>query len=384
VNETLEAGNDYIFDDYGAGVTQGLYLTKSRGTAASPANLQNGDQIGSLRFIPRYNGSLSLTANTGLEVYYKGDGTTNLEDMRFFTSGTERMRISETGNVAINAQAWDPTNPEKLLVDAGGAGSYNVISGRGNLNNYLQLNIQNRSNGGNASSDVVASANNATESVNFIDMGINSSGYNSTLLPILGGNNTAYLYGTGHDLVIGNASATYNLLFFTNGFDVTDEKLRITSAGNVGIGTTSPADKLSVAGAIVPAADNTYTLGKSGARWSAVWAANGVIQTSDMRLKTDIEPLQYGLKEVLQLRPVSFKWKNEKNGLRKLGLLAQEVEPIIPEVIASDGQNGILGMNYAELVPVLINAVKEQQQQIDEIRNRISELKKTLPATASH
>jgi hypothetical protein len=384
VNETLEAGNDYIFDDYGAGTTQGLYLTKSRGTVASPANLQNGDQIGALRFIPRYNGSLTLNTGTGLEVYYKGDGTTNLEDMRFFTSGTERMRLSETGNLAIGAQAWDLSNPEKLLVDAGGAGSYNVISGRGNLNYYLQLNIQNRSNGGNASSDVVASANNATESVNFIDMGINSSGYNSTLLPILGGNNTAYLYGTGHDLVIGNATSTYNLLFFTDGFEVTDEKLRITSAGNVGIGTTTPADKLSVAGAIVPAADNTYTLGKSAARWSAVWAANGVIQTSDERLKTDIEPLQYGLKEVLQLRPVSFKWKNEKNGPRKLGLLAQEVQPIIPEVIANDGQNGVLGMNYAELVPVLINAIKEQQQQIDAIQNRITDLKKIIPATASH
>ncbi|MFL5745347.1 MAG: hypothetical protein ACJ751_11810, partial [Niastella sp.] len=267
VNETLEAGNDYIFDDYGAGTTQGIYLTKSRGTAASPTNLQNGDQIGALRFIPRYNGSLTLNAGTGLEVYYKGDGTTNLEDMRFFTGGTEKMRISETGNVAVGVQSWDLTNPEKLLVDAGSTGSFNVISGRGTINYYLQLNIQNRSNGANASSDVVASANNATESVNFIDMGINSSGYNSTLLPILNGNNTAYLYGTGRDFVIGNAASTYNLLFFTDGFDVTDEKLRITSAGNVGIGTTSPADKLSVAGAIVPAADNTYTLGKSGARW---------------------------------------------------------------------------------------------------------------------
>ncbi|MFL5748546.1 MAG: tail fiber domain-containing protein, partial [Niastella sp.] len=310
--------------------------------------------------------------------------TTNLEDMRFFTGGTEKMRISETGNVAVGVQSRDLTNPEKFLGEAGSTGRFNGISGRGTINYYLQLNIQNRSNGANASSDVVASANNATESVNFIDMGINSSGYNSTLLPILNGNNTAYLYGTGRDFVIGNAASTYNLLFFTDGFDVTDEKLRITSAGNVGIGTTSPADKLSVAGAIVPAADNTYTLGKSGARWSAVWAANGVIQTSDARLKTDIEPLQYGLKEVLQLRPVSFKWKNERNSPRKLGLLAQEVQPIIPEVIANDEQNGILGMNYAELVPVLINAIKEQQRQIEEIQNRITDLKKIIPATASH
>jgi hypothetical protein len=384
VNEALELGDDYIFDDYGAGSTQGIYLTKSRGSVASPANLQNGDQIGWVRFIPRYNGSVSYNAGSGFECYYKGDGITNLEDLRFFTSSTERMRIGETGNVAIGAQAWDGTNPEKLLVDASTTTSYNVISGRGNINNYLQLNIQNRSATANASSDVVASSNNASETANFIDMGINSSAYTNTMLPILSGFNTAYLYATGRDFVIGNAASSRNLLFFTNGFATTDEKLRITSAGNIGIGVTNPSDKLSVAGAIVPAADNTYTLGKSGARWSAVWATNGVIQTSDMRLKTEIEPLQYGLKEVLQLRPVSFQWKNEKHGSRKLGLLAQEVQSIIPEVIASDGQNGTLGMNYAELIPVLINAVKEQQQQIDDIQNRITDLKKTLPAKASH
>jgi hypothetical protein len=383
VNENLELGDDYVFDDYGAGTTQGIYLTKSRGSVASPANLQNGDQIGWLRFIPRYNGSITYNAGTGIETYYKGDGTTNLEDMRFFTSTTERMRLGESGNVAVGAQSWDGTNPEKLLVDAGATTSYNVISGRGTINNYLQLNIQNRSNGGSASSDVVASANNSTETSNFIDMGINSSAYTSTTYPILGGINTAYLYATGRDFVIGNPSSSRNLLFFTNGFATTDEKLRITSTGNVGIGTNSPGDKLSVAGAIIPSADNTYTLGKSGARWSAVWSANGVIQTSDARLKTDIEPLQYGLKEVLKLRPVSFRWKNDQAGMRKLGLLAQEVQAVIPEVISGNEKTDVLGMNYAELIPVLINAIKEQQQELEDFQKRINDLKNriSLPTT---
>jgi len=387
VNEALELGDDYVFDDYGSGTTQGMYLTKSRGTAASPANLQNGDQIGWLRFIPRYNGAITYTNGSGMEAYYKGDGTTNLTDLHFVTTGTERMRLNETGNAAVGAQAWDGTNPEKLLVDAGATTSYNVISGRGTINNYLQLNIQNRSATANASSDVVASSNNSTESANFIDMGINSSAYASVATatyPILGGVNTAYLYATGRDFVIGNSSSGRNLLFFTNGFNTTDEKLRITSTGNAGIGTTSPGDKLTVAGTVVPSADNTYTLGKSGARWSAVWATNGVIQTSDARLKTGIEPLQYGLKEVLQLRPVSYRWKDNVNGARKLGLLAQEVQLVIPEVVSGSEQSGVLGMNYAELVPVLINAIKEQQQQIDTIESRISDLKKKFITTAGN
>jgi hypothetical protein len=380
VNETDEFGDDYIFDDYGAGTTQGLYMTRARGTLASPANLQNGDYIGWIRFIPRANGALGYSGGTALEAFYKGDGTTNLTDLRFTTSSAEKMRISETGNVAIGATSWNATNPEKLLVDAGTTSSFNVISGRGSIDNYLQLNIQNRSDGDNASSDVVASANNATESANFIDMGINSSGYASTALPILAGINTAYLYSTGRDLVIGNGSNNRHLIFFTDGFDVADEKMRITNAGNVGIGITNPADKLSVAGVVAPSADNTYTCGKNSLRWSAVYAANGTIQTSDARMKTAIQPLQYGLKEVLQLQPVRFTWKDDAGSEQKIGLIAQQVQGIVPEVVSGDAQKEILGMNYAALIPVLINAVKEQQQQIDDIQKRVDTLKKKTQA----
>jgi hypothetical protein len=376
VNETNEFGDDYVFDDYGAGTSQGIYMTKARGTLASPANLQNGDYIGWVRFIPRVNGALGYSGGSAVEAFYKGDGTTNLTDLRLWTTSAERMRISETGNVAIGATSWDGTNPERLLVDAGTTTSYNVISGRGSINNYLQLNIQNRSNGTSASSDVVASSNNATETVNFIDMGINSSAYNSSTYPILNGNNTAYLYSTGRDLVIGNGSSTRNLIFFTNGFATTDEKMRITNTGNVGIGTTTPSDKLTVDGIVAPSVDNTYSLGRSALRWSAVWAVNGTIQTSDARLKTDIQPLQYGLKEVLQLQPVRFTWKNDAAGEQKIGLIAQEVQGIVPEVVNGNAQKEILGMNYSGLIPVLINAVKEQQQQIDDIQRRIDNLKK--------
>lgn len=374
VTESVETGNDYIFDDYGAGTTQGFYMTKSRGTVASPANLVNNDQIGWIRFIPRYNGTLSMTAGmSSLEAYYRGDGTTALTDFRLITSGTERVRFSETGNVGVGTATFDATNPEKLLVDAGTTGSYNVISGRGNINNYLQLNIQNRSAGTSASSDVVATANNGNESSNFIDMGINSSGYSNTALPILDGVNTTYLYATGRNFFIGNGSSGRDLAFFTNGFATTDEKLRITSSGNVGIGTTTPADKLSVAGVVAPTADNSYTLGKNTLRWSAVWSVNGTIQTSDSRLKTNILPLQYGLKEVMQMNPVSYNWRTGSDE-NKIGLIAQEVQQLVPEVVKGDEQQELLGMNYAELVPVLINAIKEQQQQIDKIEKKVNEL----------
>jgi hypothetical protein len=352
-------------------------MTKSRGTVAAPADLQSGDAIGWVRFIPHYNGGLGYTPGSSVETYYKGNGSNNLTDMRLFTSGAEQMRISETGTVGIGTSTFDATNPEKLKVDAGTTSSFNVISGKGTIDNYLQLNIQNNSNTANASSDVVATSANGNESVNYIDMGINSGTYTNTSNPVIGGANNAYLYSTGNNFMIGNGTAAKSLIFFTNSFANADEKMRITSSGNVGIGTTNPGDKLSVGGVVAPASDNTYTLGKSFARWTTVYAANGVIQTSDLRLKTNIHPLNYGLKEVLQLNPVRYNWKSNPSSGNKIGLIAQEVREVIPEVVVGDERKEHLGMNYAELVPVLINAIKEQQGEINSIQEQINALRKT-------
>ena len=116
-----------------------------------------------------------------------------------------------------------------------------------------------------------------------------------------------------------------------------------------------------VGGNVIPDGDGSRLLGDSSHRWSEVWAANGVIQTSDARLKDGITDLGYGLREVLQLRPVTFQWKDRQDGRQQVGLLAQEVQPIVPEVvIAGEDPAATLGMNYANLVPVVIKAVQEQ------------------------
>ena len=375
ITEGSDAGDNYLFDDYGTSNTQGFYLAKSRGSFASPTDLVNGDHIGFLKFVPRFNGSLGLVSGSSIESFYKGSGTTDLTDLRFYTSTTERMRIDENGRVAIGATTFNALNPEKLLVDAGTTLSWNVISGKGTINNYLQLNIQNRSDGTSASSDIVATNNTGNETSNFIDMGINSSLYNYTAAPILNGPNNAYLYATGKDFVIGNGVASRNLIFFTNGFAAADEKLRILGTGNIGIGVTAPADKLSVAGNVAPSADALYSCGKTALRWSAVYALNGTIQTSDLRLKTNIEPITYGLNEVMQMRPVRYNWKMTPNSDSKIGLIAQEVRKIIPEVVVGDESKENLGMNYAELVPVLVKAIQEQQAEIEQIENNIKALK---------
>lgn len=165
-------------------------------------------------------------------------GTISNYDLPFITNNTEKMRLTATGRLGVGTSSFDATNPEKLLVDAGTTSSFNVISGKGSIDNYLQLNIQNRSSGNSASSDVVSTADNGNETVNYIDMGINSSTYNAAAFNVTAAND-AYLYSTGNDLAIGNATASKSLKFFTGGTVSSNERMRIDGSGNVGIGTTT-------------------------------------------------------------------------------------------------------------------------------------------------
>jgi hypothetical protein len=85
--------------------------------------------------------------------------------------------------------------------------------------------------------------------------------------------------------------------------------------------------------------------------------------------------LKYGLREVLAMKPVSYNWKTSPDSDNKIGLVAQEVRKIVPEVVVGDETKENIGMNYAELVPVLINAIKDQQGQIDDLKKQVAELK---------
>jgi hypothetical protein len=382
VNDNNEEGNDYIFADYmnGTTFTGGILVRKHRGVFGTGLNLVNGDTIGQLRFAARHGGSLNRSGGSGLDAVYKGSGTNTLTDLRMFTSNNERLRINENGKLTIDTTAPDGLNPEKLLVEAGHTSSFNVISARGLINNYLQINIQNTSSAAMASADIIATADNGTETTNFIDMGINSSGYNNILfpLPILNTSSQGYLYSTGADFVIGNGSTGNDLIFFTAGaagYVLANERMRITASGNVGIGNIAvPADKLTVAGVMAPSADNLYSLGTSTNRWSEVWSTAGVISTSDARMKTNIEPLEYGLTQLMKINPVGYNWKQSPTTQHKIGLIAQEMQTIIPEVVVGDALVENLGLKYADLVPVLIRSIQQQQTKLEKLKAELAQL----------
>lgn len=126
-----------------------------------------------------------------------------------------------------------------------------------------------------------------------------------------------------------------------------------------------------------PAGNNTTSLGTSSNRWTAVHATNGTIQTSDLRLKENIVDLNYGITELLKFRPVSYSWRGEDN--RKLGLIAQEILLVTPEVVSTPEKDAdYYGVNYSEIVPILIKSIQEQQAQIEKLKSINSTLEKRV------
>lgn len=157
--------------------------------------------------------------------------------------GNNILYVSGSGNIGINSIAFDPLAPEALLISGS---TYNIISADTNINTYGQVHTQNRNAGTAASSDLVATNDTGTELGNYVDMGINSSGYTAGFI---GNANDGYLYNTGSQFYIGNASPGRNLYFFA-GSTTNTASMMLSASGNVGIGTTNATDKFTVYGAL--------------------------------------------------------------------------------------------------------------------------------------
>jgi hypothetical protein len=97
--------------------------------------------------------------------------------------------------------------------------------------------------------------------------------------------------------------------------------------------------------------------------------ANFFDNSSDLRLKHDVNESTYGLEAVQSLRPVSYQWNDRDDGVH-LGFIAQDVREVIPELVSvSPGADTMLSVNYDGIIPVLVKAIQEQQEQIDALRN---------------
>jgi hypothetical protein len=205
-----------------------------------------------------------------------------------------------------------------------------------------------------------------------------------------------------------------------------NERMRITENGYVGIGTQTPGYPLQVSGlskldgiligsnaidysatsaslaykvaasythsfevsgsnslvyngtALYPGTDNAVSLGTGSYRYSTVYAFSGVVNTSDESLKV-WKPLTYGLSQVLQIEPIQFQWKQQlelpeeqiDKHFEYYGFRANQLQQILPELVYDEDPTVPLQLNYAELIPVLVKAIQEQNETIQTLQMKM-------------
>lgn len=100
------------------------------------------------------------------------------------------------------------------------------------------------------------------------------------------------------------------------------------------------------------------------------------LPASDEKLKTNIKPIQNALSKVISLNGVEFDFINEKDygylGKHQVGVIAQQIETIVPELVSTNS-DGYKGVSYQHLTALLIEAIKEQQNEIEELKKIIKE-----------
>jgi hypothetical protein len=171
------------------------------------------------------------------------------------------------------------------------------------------------------------------------------------------------------ETAIANAPNTFTdlqvtgLSTFTNGpvligsgtsTGVSEQRLQVTGGAyisdNTGIGTTNPTSKLTVQGDVLV---------------SGVITSTDYNCSSDINLKENIQPIENPIDKVLNITGVSFDWK--ENGRSSMGVIAQEVERVLPELVSGSDSKTV---NYNGLIGLLIEVVKEQQQRINSLEER--------------
>jgi hypothetical protein len=222
-------------------------------------------------------------------------------------------------------------------------------------------------------------------------------------------NETGLLFGKAADnssggIVYNNNAHLNGLEFRTNG---NATRMVLDNNGNLGVGVTDPVFRLDVGDRMrlrssggnsaglwlnndinttspafvgMKANDEVGFYGQTGTvGWrfyvntttGNAWIQGTLTYSSDARLKKDISRLQNPLQKIIQLNGYTYHWKDEQldNSLQT-GVLAQEVQKLFPHLV-NENNDGMLSVNYSGLIPVMIESIKEQQRQIDELKKMV-------------
>lgn len=284
--------------------------------------------------VKSYIGGVVSTSSQG-SIIFGTTGTTGT-----LTGGTtvgERMRITSDGFVGIGQ-----TSPTYTL----------DISSGNETTDDIALRV----------------ANDGNKGVYFAPTANNSSFNQNTI-----SGDTVIVGSPGESLVIGSNTG-YAGIRFSGGTGA----LAMTSTGWLGLGsqylgdpTEQPSQQLDVEGNA-----RFRAIGSVASAGALHYTSNGTLttNTSDIRLKENIEPLTNSLEKILQLTGVTYNWIGETG--KRIGMIAQDVEKVIPELVFTNNntEEKIKGIHQDNLTSVLVEAIKEQQKIIEELKVRISNL----------
>lgn len=323
-----------------------------------------------------YNGTAWVTfSSTGWNIL--GDagtnpttnflGTIDNQDFVIATNNNERIRIQTDGDIGVNQP-----NPTTKIHITGTNPSFRLEDGSQAANKVLTSD---------ANGKATWSNNNSIIGTPDDDWRFNSGSSYASPIHHIGPVVIGRTGTTTHHIDVDNGSNTGTTMGIGNNEYLQDGNNETQFSHN-----------------FVPLTDDFLNLGSSTNRWRTIYATNGTIQTSDANDKTNIQKIKYGVEDLAKLKTISFKWKNEhylhqeipsNKRETKIGLIAQDLEKVIPEVVYNHTwrpksekenkefvkvENKYLGVNYEELVAVLVKAKQEQQLEIEQLEKETAEL----------
>jgi hypothetical protein len=294
-------------------------------------------------------------------------GTQTNHPLKLGTGYGAKMTIGTNGNVGIGTTSPD----SKLEVNGNGLFSGNltvngttltsdiVIQNEETNTNPAELNLY-KKNGSNIGEVTVG------DNIGSINFKAESGVTTVTSASIEVDATTLYNNEIGGDMVFKTASEFHSRPL--------TEAMRIDKLGMVGIGTSSPSETLDVDGNA-----RFRSIGSGASAGALHYTSDGTLttNTSDVRLKTNLQPLENTLNKLLGINTYTFNWIDETDRV-DLGMIAQEVEQIFPNLVFTNNVDGYKGIHYDKFSSILTKAIQEQQAIIETQEQKITDLETTI------
>ena len=315
------------------------------------------------------NGKAIFGAGSDLQIYHDGSSS--------------RIVDAGTGNLLIQAD-------ELIIRNAAGNETKADYTTNGAVNLYYDnaAKLATASGGVTVTGDI-ANASGAMTIDIAGDLNLDADGGNVLFKD--GGTEIGRLSNSSSNLDI-RSSVSDKVMFFTvNG----SERMRIDTSGNLLVGrTNASASTATSGGGSVLNADGLIEATKNGTvamfnrntstgrnvefrqggsivgDVSTTASGTTYNTTSDIRLKTNIEPLQ-ATDKLMQMNPVSYAWKVDPDGPRSMGFIAQEMQEVMPEAV-STGDDDMMSMDYGRITPILVSALQDAHRKIEDLESRIA------------